>query len=238
MKNLLRASIAAVALVASAGAAQAQSLNVTSNTDYSVGALSYLFGGIGTVYNATTTSWGNTETARDNVETTFTLRGNVTKDCSFYAGNGSSARDINLGTIGVRTGNGENVNAAFDMVAAANANILSGTAGCNFNNTVKIEKANSTNGLVNNGAGGFDSLQFQANIPYSIAATWTGTTNQSAGANGSLQTRNVGTNQDSVTWTGGAWRSSFNMAINVPTPSKALVAGNYQDQITVTLTAS
>lgn len=241
MKNLLRASLAAAALVASTGAAQAQTISY--NTDYSTGltgffgALAYA-GGIGTVYRAGGAALGNTETATPNVATTFTLRGNVTKDCSFYAGNSAAARDINLGTIGVRTGNGENVSDAFDMRAPAVAGIQSGTAGCNFNNTVTIAKANGVNGLVNGAAGGYDAVQFQANIPYSIDAEWTGTTSQSAGVNGSTQTRNVATNEASETWTGGAWRSEFTMGILVPTPSKALVAGNYQDQITVTLTAS
>lgn len=236
MKNLLRASLAAAALVASAGVAQAQ----TSVTQYSspAGALGYFFGN-GTVYSANTLAQNNnTDTASPTLATSFTLRGNVTKDCSFYGGQNSSARDINLGTLGVVTNSGANVGDAFEMRAPAVANIASGTAGCNFNNTVTIAKANGVAGMTNQESSGFDSNQFQANLPYTINANWVGTTNTTGGQAGGGQSLTVGTNEGSDVWTGGAWRSAFNMLITVDAPNKGLVAGSYQDTITVTLAAS
>src|SRR3546814_12748323 len=65
-----------------------------------------------------------------------------------YAGNNSNARNIDFGVIGVRTGDNENVNSAFEMVGPAEANIDSLTAGCNTNNVVEINK-NDIRGLVN-----------------------------------------------------------------------------------------
>src|SRR3546814_12987079 len=80
---------------------------------------------------------------------------------------------IDFGVIGVRTGNNENVNQAFDMVGPATAEIETLTAGCNFNNEVEIVK-NDVDGLVNNSATDYDSDEFQANIPYSVTAAWPG----------------------------------------------------------------
>src|SRR3546814_16024525 len=67
----------------------------------------------------------------------------------------------------------ENVNSAFEMVGPAEANIDSLTAGCNTNNVVEINK-NDIRGLVNLNPGGYDTDEFQANIPYAVTASWTG----------------------------------------------------------------
>jgi hypothetical protein len=192
--------------------------------------------GVGTRYVATASAAGNTQTATPTVTNTFALSGNVTKDCSFYAGNNASARNLDFGTIGVRTGNNENVSDAFEMVAAATANVNSATAGCNFNNTVTITKANGSSGMVNAAPGGYDSSQFQANIPYLINASWTGVGSGSV-ANGSAQSLNVAANAGTANIAQGAWRSAFNMAIVAPVAAKALVAGNYSDTVTLTLAA-
>src|SRR3546814_4285413 len=85
----------------------------------------------------------------------------------------SNARNIDFGVIGVRTGDNENVNSAFEMVGPAEANIDSLTAGCNTNNVVEINK-NDIRGLVNLNPGGYDTDEFQANIPYAVTASWTG----------------------------------------------------------------
>ncbi len=237
MKNLLRASLAAAALVASAGAAQAQT--ITYNSEYSslLGSVGYNLFGFGTVYRQGSVAGGNTGTVNPTATTTFTLKGNVDKDCSFYSGS-SNAREISLGTIGIRGGSGENVSDAFDMTSDARASIRSGTAGCNFNNTVTISKQNGALGLRNAAAGGFDSDEFQANIPYRIETEFTGTENRSAGEAGTPQRPFVAANEGSKVWTGGAWRSSFDMDVFIYAPSKALVAGSYEDRITVTLAAS
>ena len=78
------------------------------------------------------------------------------------------------------TNSNTNVNSAFEMVSPASAVVNSTTAGCNFNNTVTLTKANGAQGLRNLAAGGYDSNQFQANIPYSVGASFTATTNTSA----------------------------------------------------------
>ena len=192
--------------------------------------------GIGTRYTAKATSFGDTEDTKKVVTVEFTLNGTVNKDCSFYAGNNSSARTINFGTIGVRTGDNENVGAAFEMVGAANANVETLTAGCNTNNTVEISK-DDVRGLVNGNPGGYDTDQFQANIPYSVTAAWTGVA-QNAQAVGSAQSLNVPTTGNAGLLAQGAWRSKMTINFNAPViTSKALVAGDYTGKTTLTLRA-
>ncbi|MDQ8758001.1 hypothetical protein RCO27_17380 [Sphingosinicella sp. LHD-64] len=248
MKTILRGAVAAVAIMSFAGTAAAQTnqthyagpLGYTSTNPTGLGALgaALLFaGGFGTRYTAQAGALGNTQTATPTVTTNFALTGSVTKDCSFYAGNSAAATNIDFGQIGVRTGNNENVADAFEMVGPAVANINSATAGCNFNNTVSLAKANGVSGMVNSAAGGYDSNQFQANIPYTIAANWTGTTNQSGPQAGSAQSLNVAANAGSNSIGQGAWRSSFNMLVTAAPATNALVAGTYSDTITLTLAA-
>jgi hypothetical protein len=181
----------------------------------------------------------NTEQATEVVTNAFTLTGTVTKDCSFYAGNNASARTIDFGVIGVRTGNNENVGSAFEMAGDLNATINTLTAGCNFNNEVKIAKGNQWGdgmNLVGN-PGGFDTTQFQTNIPYTVTAKWNGVA-ENALAQGSEQKLEVGLAEASDTKTQGAWRSAMNIAINAPAVSnRGLVAGTYTDTMTVTLSA-
>src|SRR3546814_7257037 len=112
---------------------------------------------------------------------------------------------IDFGVIGVRTGNNENVNQAFDMVGPATAEIETLTAGCNFNNEVEIVK-NDVDGLVNNSATDYDSDEFQANIPYSVTAAWTGVPAGSGAAPGQAQTLTVGLSDDEEVLQQGAWR--------------------------------
>ena len=231
-KKIIGSAIAALALATIPGVAHADAV-----VDFQFTGLAGNLG-IGTTYAVLGGSFGNTETATPTVANTWTLTGNVTKDCSFYAGNsGSSSHSINLGTIGVQTSNGVNVGDAFEMTAPAGVVITSGTAGCNTNNTVTITKGNGTQGLLNTAASGFDSNQFTKNLPYSVNATWTGTPNLSAGQAGVGQTLTVSDNEGSDSKTGGAWRSAFGMAVAIPAPNKGLVAGNYSDTLTVTLAA-
>lgn len=256
MKTMLRSAVAAIAIVGFAGTAAAQTnqlhyaattpiggnLTLTNPSGLGGAIAAGLFelgiaNGIGTRYIALAGAAGNTETATPTVNVAFTLTGSVTKDCSFYAGNNAAARNIDFGQIGVRTGNNENVTDAFEMVAPANAAIQSLTAGCNFNNTVRLVKTNGVNGMVNNAAGGYDSNQFQANLPYSVAAAWTGTTNQSGPQAGTPQSLAVAANAANNQISQGAWRSQFDLSVNVPTPNLGLVAGTYSDTLTLTLQA-
>ncbi|MCJ8158071.1 hypothetical protein [Sphingomonas sp. LaA6.9] len=230
-KKIIGSAIAALALAALPGVAHADATAGGSFTGLG-GAF-----GIGTAWGYLGGSLGNTETASPTLATAFTLTGEVSRDCSFYAGS-AEGRTINFGTIGVRTGSGENVNDAFDMRAAADVAITTGTAGCNTKNEVRISKQNGTDGLRNNAAatGGYDSDEFTNKLPYRVDAAWTGVEVGQVGA-GTIKTLSVDTNEAADSKAGGAWRSGFVMNVLIPTPAKGLVAGTYSDVLTVTLSA-
>lgn len=236
MKKLL--SAAAVALLSTAGVAQADTFSSTTvgTTPVTLPFIGTIQVPTGAVYSQTGGVAGDTEAASPTVTNTWLIKGSVSKDCSYYGGN-STSHTLDFGTIGVNTQANTSVNNAFDMVSPAGAVVTSTTAGCNFNNTVTLTKANGAQGLLNSAAGGYDTNEFQANIPYSVSAAFQGTTNQSAGAAGSLQTVTAATGDASKVWTGGAWRSAMLLTVAAPTPGKALVAGNYQDTLTVELKA-
>lgn len=260
MKIVLRASVALAALVSMSGAAHAQSHSSaqihyanpvvgatgTYDTPLSIGEAFGIIGneillanGIGTRYTATSTAPDNTEAPLQTVSNTFTLTGSVSKDCSFYAGNTNAGRTLNFGVIGVKTGNNENVGAAFEMAGPLSANIETLTAGCNFNNEVVISKGNQFGDGMNlqGNPGGFDVTQFQSNIPYSVTATWSGVA-LDAVTQGTPQSLVVASNAASGTKQQGAWRSAMNIAINAPAiTNRGLVAGTYQDTLTVRLSA-
>lgn len=247
MKNILKTGAAAAVIVSSMGTAVAQT--TTTKTTYSNGAVQIaadLLGSAaadkfwnkldsasaGSRYQDSATVSGNTEGNSQSVANSFTMTGNVTKDCSFYGG-GTTAHDINLGTIGVRTGNNDNVSQAFNQRDQMTVNVNSATAGCNFNNTVTIATDNAGAGLLNKQPGGYDPAQFTDRIPYSIEASWTGSLKD--GKTTTAQTLKVAQNVASGTKESGAWRSTFDMDVTIPAQSKALVAGTYSDKITVTL---
>lgn len=259
MKNILCGAVAAIALVAISvpAAAQTNELHYASpilggttitnpqpitlpfigtiNPGQIAGELGVALQ-LGTRYTAVASAPGNSENATPTVNVNFRLSGTVNKDCSFYSGNTASARSIDFGVIGVRTGNNENVNNAFEMVGPAVANIESLTAGCNFNNEVEISK-DDIRGLVNATPGGFDTNQFQANIPYSVAAQWTGVA-LNAQAAGTPQTLTVATTANAAQKQQGAWRSAMEIDIVAPVVNgKGLVAGQYKGTTTLTLRA-
>lgn len=191
---------------------------------------------IGTRYTAQADAPADSQTATPTVSVAFTLSGSVNKDCSFYSGNNAGARNIDFGVIGVRTGNNENVANAFEMVGNAEAEIETLTAGCNFNNEVEIVKSD-VRGMVNGAAGGYDTDEFQANIPYSVTASWTGVALNATTA-GSAQTLEVDTAELSDLRQQGAWRSAMSIDIVAPAISnKGLVAGTYSGTTTLTLRA-
>jgi hypothetical protein len=191
---------------------------------------------VGTRYTATADAPSDSTPATSVVTVVFSLTGSVNKDCSFYAGNSSAATTIDFGVIGVRTGNNENVNNAFEMTGPAEADIDTLTAGCNFNNEVKIVKSNGNLGMVNSAAGGFDTNQFQANIPYEVNASWTGVA-VNAQTTGTPQSLNVALTANNNSIQQGAWRSAMAIDIDAPIAAKGLVAGTYSGTTTLTLTA-
>jgi opacity protein-like surface antigen len=249
MKNILCGAVAAIALVAAAAPAAAQTSERhyagTLGGGYTItnpGGLGTFLGElgvalqVGTRYRASADAPADSETATPTVNVVFNLTGSVNKDCSFYSGNNAGARNIDFGVIGIRTGNNENVNNAFEMVGPAVANIDTLTAGCNFNNEVSITK-NDVNGLVNTTASGYDTVQFQNNIPYSVTASWTGVA-LGAVTTGSPQSLAVSTTDLSGTEQQGAWRSRMDIDIAAPAvTSKGLVAGTYTGTTTLTLSA-
>jgi hypothetical protein len=248
MKKLL-ATAAAIAVAMSSTAAHADNIAWTGTTPLgTTGAGPYFFGlplgqlGYGVAiaagspgYDQAGTNAGNIEAASPTVTNTWLIKGAVSKDCSFYGG-ASTSHTLDFGTIGVNTQSATSVNNAFDMVSNATATVNSTTAGCNFNNTVTLKKANGNKGLLNSVATGYDTNEFQANIPYSVAATF------KAGASGAVaaapsQTLTASTGDSDKVGSYGAWRSDVSMVITAPTPGKALVAGDYQDTLTVELKA-
>ena len=263
MKNTLRSAVAAIALVGIATSASAQTntrhyagtvnvggfqlsggINNPQNVPFVGGVITAGLDAlvtnpnatIGTRYTAQADAPSDTVAAVNRIDVEFKLTGTVNKDCSFYAGNNSSARNIDFGTIGIRTGDNENVNSAFTMVGAAVANIETLTAGCNTNNVVEINK-DDIRGLVNQNPGGFDTNEFQANIPYRVQARWTGVA-QNAQVAGTQQTLDVPTTGNAGQLAQGAWRSDLELDIVAPAVTgKGLVAGQYQGKTTVTLRA-
>lgn len=255
MKKFLLAATAATALVgiATPAAAQTSQLHYSANLPIvgdveltnptgllgGLAALGFEVGianGIGTRYTATTSSQGDSDTAVNFVDVVFTLSGTVNADCSFYAGNNPSARNIDFGVIGIKTGDNENVNQAFEMTGPATAEIETLTAGCNTNNQVEISK-DDIRGLVNNNPGGYDTNEFQAHIPYEVTASWTGVAYNTQGA-GTGQSLTVGTNANAAQKQQGAWRSNMTIEIAAPAvTSHGLVAGTYEGETTVTLRA-
>ncbi|GAA0391508.1 hypothetical protein GCM10009093_17650 [Brevundimonas terrae] len=180
-------------------------------------------------------SVGNNGTAAGNDGATFTLKGNVTKDCSFYSGS-STNQTLDFGTLGIYASDNTGPAAAFDMVAPANVTVYTNLAGCNTANSVTITK-NSADGLINAGnTGGYDSNVFQANLPFSVEAKYTAAAHNSV-ANGSQQTLSVSSTALSNVANHGAWKSPFSLAVNIPVASKALLAGNYEGTVAVQIQA-
>lgn len=246
MKKILSGAVAAIALIATPAMAQTSEnhyagtlvgspTNPTGLT--SAAAFGSVLAGIGTRYTANAGAPGNVGNV-GNVNVAFNLSGTVSKDCSFYAGNGGNAQNLNFGTIGIQAGNNVNVSDAFEMVGPAVAVVTSATAGCNFSNTVKIEKDNAA-GMVNtNPALSYDNNQFQANIPYRVDAAWVGVADGAGAVAGSPQTLSVSTTASSNNIAQGAWRSGMVLTFTAPVATKALVAGQYTGVTNLTLTAA
>lgn len=194
--------------------------------------------GFGTRYTAKATAGDDSVPATDTVTVSFAMHGEVNRDCSFYSGNDTgNVRNIELGVIGVKTGNNENVSQAFEMTDDVEVNIQTLTAGCNFNNRVEIEK-DDIRGLVNRAAGSYDTDQFRANIPYSVTAEWTGV-ERGTRATGTDQQLVVGDNDKRKHKLQGAWRSQMDINITAAAlTDKGLVAGDYEGTTTLTLSAS
>jgi hypothetical protein len=188
----------------------------------------------GARYEQSSNVAGNTESAVNTISADFVLSGTVSTDCSFYTG-GVSSQTINLGTIGIQTGNNVNNTLAFDQVGPITANINTSTAGCNTQNTVTIAKQNGTQGLVNPTSVAYATDQFTNHIQYEAKASWSGV-GATSGPSGP-QTLTAGLNDAGANANYGAWRSQFDLDITAPPAPLGLLAGTYSDTVKVTLAA-
>ena len=252
--STLLAGVAAVALTA--GAASAQDINVgqTQRVGGANGTYTYNFGQ-GTINSidhgrnieraaglrAGGSSWHALGEAADNNGTaetsdgaTFTLTGSVSTDCAYYSGN-NNTETLDFGQIGIYASDNTGPAAAFTMVAPATLSIDTNLAGCNTANTVRIQKTD-VRGMVNNDGSGYDTDVFQANLPYSIAASYTAS-GTGAPAAGTAQTLTVAENADQASRQHGAWKSAMSLDIVGPTPARALLAGTYAGTFGVTISA-
>lgn len=252
------ALMAGVAAIAMAGAASADTVyqgSVTTNTTVNIP-----FVGPVTIQNTSTnpvavlaadllnpglnsntslivisgSSAGNNGTAATSDGATFTLKGAVSTDCAYYTGNASTT--IDFGTIGIYASDNTGPANAFDMTAPANVSIDTNLAGCNTSNTVTVSK-NDIRGLVNNSGAGYDSNVFQANLPYSVQGNYTAGAVGSAAAATNGNWINLGLNANSTSASHGAWKSAMSLDVNIPVPTKSLLAGNYEGQLTVNIAA-
>lgn len=193
--------------------------------------------------SAAAVTWtGNTvdnqfEDAGPTIIAQFTVKGTVTATCSIYGVDDTNPglnATMDLGTIGITAGDELTASQLFNMAGPASAAVHSNGAGCNAKNAVTVTK--SANGLVNAAPGVYDSSQFQANIPYSADVSFTGRTIAQGTGVGSTQHVNVALGAASGTGNFGAWRSPLDMNLTIPAVTgKGLVAGTYQDTVTVTL---
>lgn len=179
-------------------------------------------------------SQGDNGTAANNDGATFTLKGVVSTDCAYYSGS-SNSQTIDFGTIGIFASDNTGPAAAFDMTAPANVTIDSNLAGCNTSNTVTLSKSD-IRGLVNNSAAGYDTNVFQANLPFSVTANYTAGAVGVAGA-ASPTSLVLTAASNSVSAQHGAWKSAMALNVNIPVPSKSLLAGSYQGDLTVNIAA-
>jgi hypothetical protein len=178
----------------------------------------------------------DTTLATPSVTRTFALTGSVAQDCSYYTG-GSNSQTINLGAIGVRNGDSEDVGTLYNQVDTLNVDNQSNGAGCNTDNTVTVTKTNGANGLSNPTTSGYDDLQFTNHIPYSITTGIQHATAAGSVDHGIFRSFTVATGASTGSATFGAWRSQINVHVTVPAQTLGLVAGTYSDTITVTLAA-
>ncbi len=250
-----------VAAIATAGAASADTIN---KGQFNVHQFGGILSGLNGTYNAPVTvpfvgtidlglnranstngnanisSWhaygssaGNNGSASTSDGATFTLNGNVSTDCAFYSGTGDQT--LNFGTIGIYASDNTGPANAFTMTDDADVTITTNLAGCNTANTVSISKGD-VRGLVNNAGAGYDTNVFQANLPYSVTATYTAAPRYVAAA-GTQQTLVVGTSANANSRQHGAWKSPMSLRVEIPQADLALLAGTYTGEMTVNIQA-
>lgn len=180
---------------------------------------------------------GNVGTASSTEVADFTIQGQVDQAC--VLGAGGDLNDVNFGTIGIYADATSTVENVFTAVGPANGHTRTNLAGCNTSNTMTVTKGNGVDGLVNASAAtaGYNQNVFQANIPYSIAVQYVAGAPGTLDPQGSISQFQVSSTQNSNSKANAAWKSGAAFRIDLTDPTKALVAGNYSDTVTVTLAA-
>lgn len=168
-----------------------------------------------------------------NAGASFSVTASVAKDCVLGIADTNS---LDFGEIGIYADGSAGVENAFRIAGHTWGEVRTNLAGCNTANTVTLTKTGGVDGLKNNAAGGYDDNVFQANLPYSAHAYYTagGQTDVGPGTTGYHVASNSNTGVAGVA-THGAWRSNLTVTVNIPAPAKAVVAGAYQDTLTLTL---
>jgi len=165
---------------------------------------------------------------------TFTLKGAVTKDCVYYSGD-NNTETFDFGTLGIYAGDNTGPNAAFTMVAPATLTIQTNLAGCNTNNTVTLSRAVAD--MTNDSVSGFDNTVFTNTLPYSVTASYQGATQVAGGGASVARSFSLVAGDLTEAQANGAWKSPLNLTVLVPTPSQALLAGNYSSVFSLTIAA-
>lgn len=180
---------------------------------------------------------GNVGTANATEEADFTIQGTVDQAC--VLGAGGDLNDVNFGTIGIYADATSTVENVFTSVGPANGHTRTNLAGCNTSNTMTVTKGNGVDGLVNAGAltAGYNQNVFQANIPYSIAVSYTAGAVGTLDPQGSISQFSVSATEATDSKSNAAWKSGAAFRIDLTDPTNALVAGTYSDTVTVTLAA-
>lgn len=165
---------------------------------------------------------------------TFSLKGAVTKDCVYYSGD-NDTESFDFGTLGIYAGDNTGPNAAFTMVAPAVLTIQTNLAGCNTNNTVTLSRTVAD--MTSDSNSGFDNSVFTNKLPYSVTASYQGASQVAGGGAAIGRTLTMAAGDLNEVQANGAWKSPMNLTVLVPTPSQALLAGNYTSSFQVLIAA-
>lgn len=185
-------------------------------------------------WHANGQSGSNVGSVGDTGAATFTLKGKVATDCAYYTGS-SNNQTLDFGTIGIYADENAGPANMFMMTQAASVEINSNVAGCNTANKVVISKTD----LQSDNVGGYDSNTFTNKLPFSVVANYkAGSAGSTAGVTSAADHVTVAAGSSSDQATHGAWKSPMSLKVNIATPGKALLAGNYEGTVSVLISAN
>lgn len=168
------------------------------------------------------------------VTAAFDITASVAADCVLGL---SNSNDLNFGQLGIQADGDAGVENAFRLASGNNyGTIDTNLAGCNARNTVKLVKTNGVEGMKNASNAGYDSNVFQASLPYDAFVHYTAGAVGSVGAGATDYHVSAYSNAPQGQQSHGAWRSALMVYVNIPAPAKAVLAGDYKDELTLSLT--